>query len=152
MPRSGDENMQTSAVQVAPFDHCRLCWSVNELVASHHVDCEQLLRNCVQCTAYNDHSLYLYTRIGSNRGNPQSTIMYRKQNIPLTRMAQQHHHETLSQHTSQYSGSNDETQCHDPEPKLSFLSDDVICFLIMPKIKYWVPLKSSTVRMPFYPA
>ena len=26
-------------------------------------------------------SMYLYTRIGSNRGNPQSTIMYRTQNI-----------------------------------------------------------------------
>ena len=35
----------------------------------------------------------------------------------LTRMAQQHHHENLSQYTSQYSGSSDETQCHDPEPK-----------------------------------
>ena len=35
----------------------------------------------------------------------------------LTRMAQQHHHDSLSQHTSQYSCSNDETQRHDPEPK-----------------------------------
>ena len=32
-------------------------------------------------------------------------------------MAQQHHHDSLSQHISQYSGSNDETQRHDPEPK-----------------------------------
>ena len=30
-------------------------------------------------------------------------------------MAQQHHHDSLSQHTSQYSCSNDETQRHDPE-------------------------------------
>ena len=27
-------------------------------------------------------TMSLYTRIGSNRGNPQSTIMYRKQNTP----------------------------------------------------------------------
>ena len=32
-------------------------------------------------------------------------------------MAQQHHHDSLSQHTSQHSSSNDETQRHDPEPK-----------------------------------
>ena len=32
-------------------------------------------------------------------------------------MAQQHHHDSLSQHTAQYSCSNDETQRHDPEPK-----------------------------------
>ena len=35
----------------------------------------------------------------------------------LTRMTQQHHHENLSQHTSQCSCSSDETQCHVPEPK-----------------------------------
>ena len=32
-------------------------------------------------------------------------------------MAQKHHHDSLSQHTSQYSCSNDETERHDPEPK-----------------------------------
>ena len=45
----------------------------------------------------------------------QSCIAYKTPT--LTGMAQQHHHENLSQNTSQCSCSSDETQCHDPEPK-----------------------------------
>ena len=37
-------------------------------------------------------------------------------------MAQQHHHDNLSQHTSQYSCSNDETQRHDPDLKIYMLN------------------------------
>ena len=47
----------------------------------------------VQRSVHN--SSVLYTRIGSNRGSPQSTIMYCTQIEPLTRMAQQHHHDSL---------------------------------------------------------
>ena len=82
--------------------------------------CAPLLTACMHCSSY------LYS--GFFRTTPDASgalclvlhcaaaLNVRKS---LIQMPQQHHHENLSQHTSQYSCSSYETQCHVPEPKHS---------------------------------
>ena len=61
-------------------------------------------RHCSPMSLFLQPSMFYYTRIGSNKGkNPRAQSSKTHKASTLTPTAQQHHHDSLSQHISQYS-------------------------------------------------